>query len=400
MGESTLIRGVAEWLVDQSLGNPDIFTMFRGACERINAAGVPISRAMITYQTLHPTIDIEMAVWRRGKGVELEQYAPRADEPQSWRDSPLKFMLDSNMNMFRRRLTGPEATHDFPVLQSFADNGYTDYYAMATEFQTHSMIQVNNPRGILISWCTDRPSGFSDNDINALQRIQRRFAVSCKTVIQSNISRNIAETYLGPRAAEKVLSGNIHRGDGEVTRAVVWYSDMHGSTRLADTMPQEHYLELLNDYFESSAGAVQAAGGEVLEFIGDAVLAIFPVESDQDIPKAAESASIAVQDALSRGEQCNSERRVAGKATFDFSIAVTLGEVMFGNIGIAKRLSFSVIGPTVNEASRIEKLTRTLNVKALATASVANATPGFWKRGQEHQLAGVSLPVCLFDWAA
>lgn len=400
MADDTLVGTVTEWLVDQSLGSPDINAMFGGMCERINAAGIPVSRAMITYQTLHPVIEVEMAVWRRGEAVEMEQYAHRSEEPEAWRQSPLKFLLESEANYFRRKLTGPEATLDFPVLIEFAEKGYTDYFAMTTTFSTVNTSQSNEPRGILVSWNTDRPGGFSDGDLSSLKRIQMRFAVACKTAIQADITRNVAATYLGDRAADKVLSGQIKRGDGDMTRAVVWYSDVHGSTALADTMPHDAFLELLNDYFECVAGAALDAGGEVLDFIGDAVLAIFPVETNADIPRAARAASEAVHVALSEAQSVNAERTLAGKRAFAFSVALNLGDVMFGNIGVPSRLSFSVIGPTVNEVARIEKLTRQLDVPALATESVASAVPDFWDRAEDHRLDGVSAPISLYRWAA
>ena len=400
MADNSVITSITDWLIDLSLADPDINVMFRKMCERMLAAGFPISRAMITYQTLHPVIENEMVVWKRGEGAEMERFAHRREEPDAWRASPLKFMLDTEAGFFRRRLAGPEATFDFPVLEEFADKGHTDYVAMATQFHTHGAGQSNAPRGILVSWCSDRPDGFSDGDIAGLKRIQRRFAVACKMVIQYDITRNIADTYLGHRAADKVLSGQIRRGDGDTMRAVVWYSDVHGSTALADTMPQADYLELLNDYFECTAGAALDAGGEVLSFIGDAVLAIFPVETDADLPEAARAASAAIEDALERSRQVNADRAIAGRRTFRFSIALNLGEVMFGNIGVAQRLSFSVIGPTVNEVARIEKLTRQMDVPALAAEVVGAAAPEYWRRSGQETLAGVAEPVCLFDWSS
>ena len=128
---------------------------------------------------------------------------------------------------------------------------------------------------MFVTWASDRPGGFIDDDLSTLQRIQRRLAIACKTVIQSQISRNIAEAYLGRQTGQRVLAGSIRLGDGEQTRALVWYSDLRNSTRLAETMPSEDFLNLLNVYFECSARPAIAAGGEVLAFVGDAVLASF-----------------------------------------------------------------------------------------------------------------------------
>lgn len=402
--QSTLIGAIAEWLVDQALGSPDIVDMFSETCKRLNDVGIPISRAMVTWPTLHPVVEIESATWRRGEGVSFEQIFHMSETTDNWRNSPFKYMLDNHSDVLRRHLDGPGKLLDFKVLESFAERGFTDYLAMATEFDMPSTRDEHDPRGLLVSWSTDREGGFSDEDIWSLRRVQRRFAVACKAVIQSRIARNIADTYLGVSASRRVLSGQIRRGDGESTRAIVLYSDLRRSTQLAETMPRDAYIAHLNSYFDCVAGAAIAAGGEVLDFIGDAVLAIFPLSGSDAIEPggtcgdAVKNATAAVAEAFDRAEAACDDRRAAGLPDLEFGIALNVGEVMFGNIGVPERLTFSVIGPTVNEVARIEKLTKTVKRPVLATREIAITDPDLWESVGIHDIAGTDHGIELFAW--
>ncbi|AXS42035.1 adenylate/guanylate cyclase domain-containing protein [Breoghania sp. L-A4] len=396
MSHAAMITSVEDWLTDQALGSPSIATMYREVCVRLSVIGIPIARSMITWPILHPLIKIETALWRRDQNVVLEQYPHREKESEEWQRSPLKHLLDAGQVLMRRRLSGPEALIDFPLLADLAEQGYTDYLAMVTEFTVPRMGKDQHETGILISWASDRPSGFSDEDIIALRRIQRGFAVACRTVIQARIANNITETYLGRHAAEQVLAGNIRRGDGITTKAVILYSDLRDSTKLAETLDHDDYLALLNDYYECSASAAIDAGGEVLAFIGDAVLSVFALSETMVYEDAIRAASLSVQDAIARGDAVNRTRRETGLAPFRFGVSASVGEVMLGNIGVPTRLTFSVIGPAVNAAARIEKLTKTVGAQALATAAIAAVFPDCWQSIGPHRLDGMATPVELY----
>ena len=254
----------------------------------------------------------------------------------------------------------------------------------------------------MTSWMTDRASGFGEWDIDQLQRVSRRLAVACKVQIKDQIARNVLDTYLGPDAGRLVLSGQIRRGDGRRLHAVIWYSDMRRSTTLAESMPAEDFLALVNSYFECTAGAVLAAGGQVLRFIGDAVLAIFPVgECASDAPVPAECGSCraaldAVREAERRLSALNDERVAAGLEAIDYGLGLHVGEVIYGNIGVPERLEFSVVGPAANEVARIETLTKQLGRRVLASAGFASFAPGSWESLGEHRLRGVGRPVEVF----
>lgn len=167
--QSTLVDSVSEWLVDQALGSPDIVEVFEETCKQLYAVGIPVARAMVTWPTLHPVVEVESAIWRRGRGVVFEQIYHASQASENWLVSPFKYMLDTHTEVMRRHLTGSRKLIDFKVLESFAAEGFTDYLAMVTEFEMPSTRHMLDARGLLVSWCTDRPGGFADDEIAALR---------------------------------------------------------------------------------------------------------------------------------------------------------------------------------------------------------------------------------------
>ena len=304
-------------------------------------------------------------------------------------------MLDSGIPFLRRRLTGADALVDFPILEELRDRDATDYLSYAVRFGDLEPDEQDVNSGLLGSWATDRASGFSGRDIQSLLRIQQRLAVACKVTINDQTARTILTTYLGPDAGEKVMNGQIKRGDGQTIHAVIWYSDLRNSTKLAASMPAEDFLDLLNAYFECTAGAVLAHGGEVLRFIGDAVLAIFPF-GDGNKRDCCEAALAAAHEADRRNDETNEERSGTGQETFDFGLALHVGDVMFGNIGVPERLEFSVIGPAANEVARLEDMTKTLNRRILMSKEFTSELPLDWDSLGEHELRNVDSPMEIF----
>ena len=396
MADNPLISEIGEWLIDQALAEPDIVEMFASVCEKIYAAGVPLARARLTWPTLHPLFQAETVLWFRGKQTELDQFKHQVERSDDYMRSPMHFMFEHDVNVLRRNLDGPNKLIDFPVLEELIEQGLTDYLTIMTGFDSADPAKESQLFGLLVAWSSDRPGGFSDDDIAALQKIQRRMAVAGKTAIQSRIAGNIVETYLGRQAGRQVLNGAIKRGDGHETQAVVWLSDLRDSTAMADTMAPDDYLDLLNDYYECTAGPAIKNGGEVLDFIGDAVLAIFPYQSEEEFPEASKAATKALREAFDMRVEVNAEREKTGRVPIRFGVGLNTGTVMFGNIGVAERLTFSVIGPTVNEVSRIETLTKAVEAHALVTRKIADNEPGAWKTTGNHRLVGVSQEIELF----
>lgn len=230
-----------------------------------------------------------------------------------------------------------------------------------------------------------------------MSHIQRVFAVACHSSIQKRVMTNLAEAYLGRTAARQVLEGLMHRGGGERIRAVVWYSDLRESTRLSNRMDPDAYLELLKCYYDCTAQMVIEEGGEILEFIGDAVLAIFPIRGDTAGPEAVRAATRAMERALDMREAKLPEREAMGvEGELRFSVSMAIGEVMFGNIGVPTRLTFSAIGPAVNMVARIDDLTKRLGRAVVVTRDVAAIEPGRWISVGAHRLRDFDEPVELF----
>lgn len=396
MAETKLVDGIAEWLVDQALGQPDIVDMFNGMCHRLHGVGIPIARARLTWPTLHPLFQAETILWQTDEEILFEQFLHQEMASDDWLKSPMKYMLDRDIQVFRRSLEGENKLVDFPVLEELVERGLTDYLMIATNFAGPSKSSAAPRKGILAAWSSDRKGGFSASDVAALQRIQRRFAIACKTVIQARITDNITSTYLGREPGQRVLDGEIRRGDGRETQAVVWYSDLRNSTALADTMPSDDYIQLLNDYFECTAGPVIEAGGDVLDFIGDAVLAVFPISEDADLLSAVHAATTALHQSIEVAQAVNAKRKQAVQLPIKYGIGLNIGSVMFGNIGVPQRLTFSVIGPTVNEVARIESLTKSIDAAALVTKEFAEQEADSWVSVGTHRLDGVAQEIELF----
>jgi len=393
MSYDALIAPIREWLIDQALDDCDIVELFDEMCKRIIDVGIPLSRARIFWPTLHPLFQGETILWEHDKPAKLDQFEHSDKVSDEWVRSPLRFLVENKLEMFRRRLTGLDAQVDFDILEELKETGITDYLLLGTTIGGTAFRvregQAGFDRGILVVFCTKDEDGFSDDQISALKKIQRRFAVACKTSIQSRITQNITTTYLGNRPGEYVLDGQIRRGDGQQTNAVVWFSDLRNSTALAENMEPEAYFDLLNSYFSATAEPIVQNGGEVLDFIGDAVLGIFPYGNDDGLEEAAASANRAISQALRTATQINQARKLGGLATFNHGIAVSVGTVMFGNIGIPSRLTFSVISPTVNEASKIEQLTKMVGHSVLAHEAFAKLNPELWETIGQYSLNGV-----------
>ncbi|MDJ0956734.1 MAG: adenylate/guanylate cyclase domain-containing protein [Arenicellales bacterium] len=390
-----LIDSLADWLVRQALRDTPLDKIYQDTCKQLYAAGIPVTRGRVAFRVLHPLFEAQSLHWELDKKVEATNYLHGAESEEVWRRSPLFHMITNKVPYLRRHLVGDAAIIDFPMLQELRDEGFTDYFSFVVWFDEDADID-SLARGIIGSWCTQRKNGFTNADIRSLIRIEQRLAVAFKINIQSQITENILSAYLGPGAGDRVLSGQIKRGDGENIHAVIWYSDMRDSTRLADSMSGQAFLEALNQYFESTAGAVLSHGGEVLRFIGDAVLAIFPIRGKSGAEKACQRAMKAAATARENLLIVNKERQASGKEPLDFGLGLHIGEVLFGNIGVPERVEFSVIGPAANEVARLESLTKSLQRGILVSESFAKHMKLDWVSEGQYTLRGVGQEVSVY----
>jgi adenylate cyclase len=383
-----LIDAIADWLMTQALGETSMERLVVGCCARLWSAGIPLQRVLIAYRTLHPLFTGVGHIWHRDGPLRTERYDQRRpDTAAAFDHGPHGWMMRSNVSYLRRHLVGPDAVLDFPVLEELRDGGATDYLAFMGPFVEEGL------DGIMGSWSTDRESGFSDQDIKTLLRIQRRLAVACKVTIKDQNAHNVLATYLGANAAAQVLGGQIRRGAGRNQHTALWYSDMRDSTRLSETLAADDFFGILNRYFECTAGAVLAEGGEVVLFIGDAVLGIFPIDSGVASEEAACAAAIAAARRAGRDlAELNRARAADGLEAISFGLGLHVGEVKYGNIGVSERLQFDVIGRAVNEVVRLEQLTKSLGHRVLASATFAGRLPLPWRSLGRWELRGLDEP--------
>lgn len=356
-------------------------------CARLEAIGFPVWRAATSLRTLHPELFVTNVVWQRGVGTRTSARHHDITESPGYRVSPVA-VIHGGVDRIRQRLDVPPETLPYPLLVDFARQGGTDYVIEA--------LTLADGRRSFVSFTTDHPGGFAPEHLDALAAI--RPALNLRLELESAYlaTRSLLEVYLGPNAARRVLAGAFKRGGGESIRAAIWFCDLRGFTELGDRLHVEEVVELLDRYFEHVAGPVNDAGGEVLKFIGDAMLAILPVD-DAGPAEPCARARAAAEAALAGLEALNRELAAEGRPCLGVGIALHLGEVMYGNIGARGRLDFTVIGAPVNEACRVESLCKPLGTPLLCTAAFAAAVPSaaLVSLGA-HALKGVRDPVEVF----
>jgi adenylate cyclase len=385
----TLIDHVNDWLMKQALQDSDLETVVGGTCERLLASGLPLLRAHLSFSVLHPLYRAVGFTWWRSKGLEREGYAHvRPGDTDRFSRSPYFHLLQHNLDYIRRRLN-EGGKQEFPILNDLRKRGVTDYLAFAVPFAQDSR------QGMLGSWSTDRPEGFTDEEIRALLRIQNRFAVSCKLAVRQEVARSALTTYLGPSAGGRVLSGQIRRGDGETIRSAIAFGDLRNSTRMAEIQDRQSYIAVLNAFFDAACGAIVERGGEVLHFIGDGFLGIFPCVAGQpDTEKeACRNALKAALQSVARMKDVNEKRAQAGQGPLGFGMGLHVGDVMFGNVGLQDRLTFSVFGLAVNQAARLEALTKKFATPIVASADFADRAGGKWTPLGEESVRGLDRPI-------
>lgn len=391
----TLIDRVTAWLMQTSLRGEDLGTLTSGVNERLHAAGIPLLRSHMSFSMLHPLYDAIGFTWKRGQGMTVEGFRSVRETERSERftSSPYYYLLSNNLDHLRRRIH-PGDHAEFPILADLQDMGATDYLAFMQSFQGKA------GQGMMGSWATDIAGGFSESMIRALLRVQERLAVAAKMAVLSKLADNVMTTYLGGNAGRRVLSGQIRRGDGETLRAVLVMGDMRDSTALSERGGRQVYIDTLNQFFDAIATPFNGNGGEILSFVGDGFLAVYPCERHKEpSEKAARAAMAAVRVSLARMEELNRRRAANGHDRIRFGLGLHIGNVMLGNVGLKHRLTFSAFGSAVNEVQRLEALTKKLKMSTPVIASGAFVTyaGGDWLPRGRELLKGVPGRVAVYE---
>jgi adenylate cyclase len=394
------------WAVRQGLLGTAAPELFDGFCRGLVAAGLPVWRASAAMRTLHPQWGGYSYIWCSGiDGVEAAQFERGDEHRQNWLTSPFAYLMAqaqarrSGGNPWlhlRRRLAGPEARLDFPVLKELAAAGATDYFAQIVRFGPEG--DASRGTGIAYSFATDRRDGFGENDLVLLRAVLPAVSLAMMTHAGHTIASGLLQAYLGGDAGRRVHAGAVERGSVESIRAVLWFADMRGFTAIADNTPGLEVIELLDEVFETLTAALRSRGGQVLKFMGDGMLAIFPLAAEREA-ETCRAAIAAATEAMHALDRLNRTRREQGKPAAEVDLALHIGEVFYGNVGAADRLDFTVIGPAVNEAARIETLCQPLGRRVLVSAEFAAVVgPG---NGLDHlghhRLRGVRKPRAIYS---
>jgi adenylate cyclase len=378
---------LARWFVTEAYRITDTAALIAASGSEIARAGIPLWRLAYFQFTLHPEVAGKSYTWRLGDQVARVSAAPHGLlEEQRYRDSPLRPIFEERRTV-RVRLERDEP--QAPVLRELKGDGATDYVALPLVFSTGHIDAL--------SVVSNTPGGFSRDDLDRMWLLQFAFARIVETHSLRDTATYLLDAYVGRAAGERILAGDVKRGGGETIEAVIWYCDLRGFTSLSDQLSRDMVIALLNDYFGALGAVVTQAGGEILKFIGDAMLAIFPVAHAEARPEVVMRAARAAMAARAAIDELNRQRLARAEPAIRFGLALHLGEVMFGNIGSGARLDFTVIGPAVNHAARLEGLSAAIDRPVVVSSTFAAFLPprDLTPLG-DHALKGIAEPQAVY----
>ena len=379
------LAGLGEWLVQAAAARTSIGPLHERFCRELRDRGFDIWRSMMGLEVLHPEWSGSMHTWTAGEIEVRETARDGIALSPSYLNSPTRIVDETNAP-FRRRLTAP--VEQMPLLEELRQQGGSDYVMFPLPF-------LDRTRTAVISFATQAACGFADRDIAELETAANLFSPYAERQVLRRIAVDLLGIYVGPGAGEKIFDGRVDRGDVETVHAAIWICDLRGFTRLAEAAPREEVIATLNDWFDRLGDALDRHGGEILKFLGDGLLAIFPTVPTSRA-EACDRAVDAARLALANVDAANASRQEQGHSPLEFGLALHLGEVSYGNVGSRQRLDFTVIGPAVNHASRLQELTKTLGCPALASGAVAACTSRPLASLGRHRLRDVAEAVEVF----
>jgi adenylate cyclase len=351
-------QGLLDWLIDGARSAPSPIQMMAQSCERLVAAGLPLSRVGVFIQTLHPDVFGHSFTWRPGAEVAIGAADFDIQDSPEYRSSPLAIMYFDDMRA----------------------EGVTDYIALPLRFADNSVHAS--------SWTTRQPGGFGDGELAALRALVRPLARVIEIMSLRRTASILLDTYVGNRAGERILGGQIRRGHTDTMHAAIWLSDLRGFTALSDRLSAEVVVDILNRYFDCQVPAIRKHGGEILKFMGDGLLAVFPIARDES--NIDEVCARVLEAARESRASVEAMHYANGEAVerFRFGVALHVGRILFGNIGGGNRLDFTCIGPAVNLAARLEKIAGRLGRTIVASAGFAGICRNGWAELGEFPIAG------------
>jgi adenylate cyclase len=372
------LQKLTDWLIDGARSAASPSRMMAETCEGLVAAGLPLWRVGVFVRTLHPDIYGRNFIWRPGAEVELGTVDFNILDAPEFQASPLAIVFRQGLEV--RARVGDPASQRFPIIEDMHAEGVTDYIALPLLF-TDGSVHAS-------SWTTKQPGGFTDQQLNGLRSLVRALARVIEIIQWRRTSSLLLDTYVGNRAGERILSGQIRRGHTDTMHAAIWLSDLRGFTALSDRLPAETVVDILNNYFDCQVAAIRTHGGEVLKFMGDGLLAVFPI--DEYVGDVREVCGHVLEAARESRASVEAMHYPIGDAVerFRFGVALHVGRILYGNIGGGNRLDFTCIGPAVNLAARLEKIAGKLSRTIVASEGFAGICAGGWSELGEFPIAG------------
>jgi adenylate cyclase len=397
---------IAAWLAEAGLRNMPLEEMVEGFSRRLDEAGVPVARTFVGMNTLHPMVRARSLIWDRAASeITHFEFSHAGIDVPTIRESPFMPMLRDGVTERRCDLTDGATVGGVPVFEELQAAGMTEWLGRIFPMgelvpQVGWMVEAEHAEqlALVCSLTTDRPGGYGEADLEVLKQTLPVFALAVKAVTMRALGQGLLAAYLGDDPASRVFAGTVQRGEVQSVEAVLFFTDLQGFTALADTTPGKELIALLDDYFGCMVQPVVQREGEVLKFMGDGMLAAFAVVLN-DRAEVCAAALEAAQEVLALVDALNAERRKAGKPVAGLDISLHIGRVLYGNVGTDQRLDFTVIGPAVNEVSRIEKLCEPLGRSLLVSQAFAEAAATCRSRlvsVGRHRLRGVREETELF----
>ncbi|MFT5486765.1 MAG: adenylate cyclase [Paracoccaceae bacterium] len=372
---------IVDWLLSEAPTLPSFRHVLEGLIAQLNAEGFEFHRAVLGIGVLHPELMAKTYTWERGASYVAETEIHHGIEAtDQYLDSPFR-LLNEGEPFVRQQLTGPGSNITYEMLEEQRDAGATDYIAIGLPRSDGNIYRS--------SWTTDRDGGFTDGEIDRLLALRPAIGVIAELQSRAEMTKSVLALYLGREAGRRVYAGDIRRGDGNTIHSVLWMCDLRGFTALSDRIPLNDLIAVLNGYFEAVTGPIHASGGEVLKFIGDAVLGIFRIEDKTEIAEICERALSAAELAVANMHILNRRRIREDQDPLNFSIALHVGDAMYGNVGAHNRLDFTVIGPAVNLCARLEALAGGLGEKIICSSEFAAVSNVEMRSVGTHELKNV-----------
>ena len=368
---------ITDWLIVSALTEQPIDETFRSFAKRLLDCGIPVHRINGSTFQRHQIMGAVDTTWEIDVGVSDTEFVPKSVIMNSkLNKTPAGSMAKSASNFERYNLGNVETRAKFQIFEELHARGFCDYLLIKQSYGRNwdSRQTARDSEGVYGSFATKNDGGFSDDQLNEIKSLWPAFSLFLKTATEQMLSAQLLEAYVGRIPAQNILSGMIERGDGNRVSCVLWYSDLRDSTRLSSNLPTDEYLELLNNYFDCTAGSVIENGGEVLKYIGDGVMAIFPL-NEHDEKTAFSSALSAVLQSLEKADRLRLKTSAGTAGDLSFGIGLHVGDVILGNVGTAGRLDMTVIGASANQVTRIEALTKSLALSVLASPQFFQSCP-------------------------